>query len=80
MRNYRAGPKRRLRTKDSPRTVTFTVRPPLLILLAAALVILKLTHAIDWSWWWVASPFLLFASIVVAMLVTFSIASAWEKR
>ena len=80
MRNYRAGPKRRLHTKDSPKTVTFTVRPPLLTLLAAALVILKLTGAIDWSWWWVWAPFLLFASIVVGVLATFSILTALEKR
>ncbi|MBR4193777.1 MAG: transmembrane Fragile-X-F protein [Oscillospiraceae bacterium] len=22
-----------------------------------AFIILKLTHVIDWSWWWVLSPF-----------------------
>lgn len=25
-------------------------------LLFVAFVVLKLTHAIDWSWWWVTSP------------------------
>lgn len=26
-------------------------------LLLMAFIILKLTHVIDWSWWWVLSPF-----------------------
>ena len=26
-------------------------------LLGIAFVVLKLTHVIDWSWWWVLSPF-----------------------
>ena len=25
-------------------------------LLTIALIVLKLTHYIDWSWWWVLSP------------------------
>ncbi len=28
-----------------------------LTLLLMAFIILKLTHVIDWSWWWVLSPF-----------------------
>lgn len=26
-------------------------------LLGVAFVVLKLTHVIDWSWWWVTLPF-----------------------
>lgn len=26
-------------------------------LLGVAFVVLKLTHVIDWSWWWVTAPF-----------------------
>jgi len=26
-------------------------------LLGVAFVVLKLTHYIDWSWWWVTAPF-----------------------
>lgn len=30
-------------------------------------VILKLTHNIDWSWWWVVSPFIAHASILIGL-------------
>jgi hypothetical protein len=26
-------------------------------ILGIAFIVLKLTHAINWSWWWVLSPF-----------------------
>lgn len=26
-------------------------------LLGVAFIVLKLTHVIDWSWWWVLAPF-----------------------
>lgn len=38
-------------------------------LLTIAFVVLKLTHFIDWSWWWVLSPVWIGAAILVAMLV-----------
>lgn len=37
--------------KNSTGEVSFTT------LLLLAFIILKLTHVIDWSWWWVLSPF-----------------------
>lgn len=33
-------------------------------LLGVAFVILKLTHVINWSWWWVLAPFWIPAAIV----------------
>ena len=39
----------------------------LLDLLAVAFIVLKLTHVIDWSWWWVLAPIwgvVLFAALV----------------
>ena len=33
-------------------------------------VVLKLTNVIDWSWWWVTSPFTIpFSLAVIAMLI-----------
>lgn len=52
-------------------------------LLGVAFVVLKLTHVIDWSWWYVTMPFwgslaLLFAMIAIGIfgtLITVVIAS-----
>lgn len=36
-------------------------------------VVLKLTHVIDWSWWWIASPLwiglLVLAALAVVLLI-----------
>jgi hypothetical protein len=38
--------------------------------LIAAFVVLKLTHVVDWSWWWVLTPlWVMFALMVVIMAV-----------
>lgn len=37
-------------------------------LLGVLFIGLKLTHNIDWSWWWVLSPFWIPAAIVLAVL------------
>ncbi len=43
-------------------------------------LILKLTHAIDWSWWWVTSPLWLPILIaVVALCILIIIAGISEK-
>jgi hypothetical protein len=39
-------------------------------LLTIAFVVLKLTHVIAWSWWWVLSP-LWIGAILFALLVLF---------
>lgn len=36
-------------------------------LLAIAFIVLKLTHYIDWSWWWVLAP--LWAPLVVIFAI-----------
>ena len=36
-------------------------------LLLVAFIVLKLTHVIDWSWWWVLSP--LWISVIIAILI-----------
>ena len=35
-------------------------------LLATAFIVLKLTGHIDWSWWWVLSPFWILAIVTMA--------------
>lgn len=31
-------------------------------------LVLKLTHVVDWSWWWVTAPLWAPAAVIVAML------------
>jgi len=38
-------------------------------LLLVAFIVLKLTGAIDWSWWWVLSPIWIPLALVVAVLI-----------
>ena len=38
-------------------------------LLFIVLLVLKLTHVIDWSWWWVTAP--LWGSILITLLFLF---------
>jgi len=40
-------------------------------LLTVAFIVLKLTHVIDWSWWWVLSP-LWIGLILVIVLIGFA--------
>ena len=38
-------------------------------LLTIAFIVLKLTHVIDWSWWWVLSPILIPIGLVIVILL-----------
>lgn len=38
---------------------------PFFHVLTAVLIVLKLMHKIDISWWWVFSPFAVFVALVV---------------
>jgi len=38
-------------------------------LLCIAFIVLKLTHNIDWSWWWVLSPIWIPFSLVISGLI-----------
>lgn len=38
-------------------------------LLFIVFLVLKLTHQIDWSWWWVTSPLWIPLAIVIVFLV-----------
>jgi len=35
------------------------------VLLGIVFIVLKLTHNIDWSWWWVLSPFWIPIAIIL---------------
>jgi len=48
-------------------------------LLTVAFVVLKLTHVIDWSWWWVLSP-LWISAIFITVLLTVVVALAAESK
>ena len=45
-------------------------------LLGLAFTVLKLTHQVGWSWWWVLSP-LLVASAVFGFCVLMAIVAIW---
>lgn len=38
-------------------------------LLGVAFIVLKLCHVIDWSWWWVLSPFWISFGILLVILI-----------
>jgi phosphoglycerol transferase MdoB-like AlkP superfamily enzyme len=42
-------------------------------LLGVAFVILKLTHVINWSWWWVLAPFWIPWAIIGAVLLVIGV-------
>ena len=43
-------------------------------------IVLKLVGVIDWSWWWVLSPFCISLAITLVALVIYSIIIAKEIR
>ena len=56
--------------------------PGLPTLLFITFLVLKLTHVIDWSWWWVTAPlwipFGLFIGIFIVVLIIAAVASILE--
>lgn len=42
-------------------------------LLTIVFIVLKLTHFINWSWWWVLSPILIPAAVVIAVLIVLGV-------
>ena len=50
-------------------------------LLTILFIALKLTHVIDWSWWWVLSPmWISFCIAIVAMILYFAFVWFYKKR
>ena len=53
----------------------------LLFILGIVFTILKLTAVIAWSWWWVVSPFILLAILIVfAVFIAATIAGSVVRR
>ena len=42
-------------------------------LLTVAFVVLKLTHVIDWSWWWVLAPIWISVGLAIVILGIFGL-------
>ncbi len=49
-------------------------------LLGILFIGLKLTHFIDWSWWWVLSPIYGFAIASIIIIVIGIILHTWKKN
>lgn len=49
-------------------------------LLGVAFVVLKLTHVIDWSWWWVTAPFwggfVIFLMVLIGGVFVYALVNA----
>jgi hypothetical protein len=45
-------------------------------LLTIAFIVLKLTHYIDWSWWWVWSPVLISVAVFFLVVIPIAIVAA----
>lgn len=39
-------------------------------------LVLKLTHVIDWSWWWVTSPLWIPFAIVIVVVIIYGVGKA----
>lgn len=44
--------------------------------LGIVFIVLKLTHVIDWSWWWVLAPFWI-GFLLVLLLAVLALLAAW---
>ncbi|HYE76847.1 MAG TPA: hypothetical protein VEI97_02580 [bacterium] len=49
-------------------------------LLGVAFVVLKLCEVIDWSWWWVLSPFWLPVVVIFAIVLAVVMVASGVKR
>ena len=50
-----------------------------LLLLTIAFIVLKLTHVISWSWWWLLAPLWIGAAIVLILIGVVSIIAYREN-
>jgi hypothetical protein len=48
-------------------------------LLTTVFITLKLTHVIDWSWWWILSPILIPLGVVAVILILAVLAATRQK-
>ncbi len=48
--------------------------------LTVTFVVLKLTHYISWSWWWVLSPLIIGAALAMVLIAITVAALLWSER
>lgn len=46
------------------------------VILFITFLVLKLTHVIDWSWWWVTSPLWIPFAIVIVVVIIYGVGKA----
>lgn len=49
-------------------------------ILFVVFLVLKLTHVIDWSWWWITAPLWAPALVIVVMLGVSDFLSASDRK
>jgi len=49
-------------------------------LLGITFIVLKLTNVINWSWWWVLSPFWIPLSIAILILIGIIVFYRWFEK
>jgi len=60
-------------------TTSVTVGGGFLNLLTIAFIVLKLTHYIEWSWWWVLAPLWIPIALVIVLLVLLGMVFAFVR-
>lgn len=53
-----------------------SIQIPWVSILGLLFITLKLTNHIDWSWWWVLSPFWISLILTVVLIIGVSVAEA----
>lgn len=64
----------------SNQTATSSTGTSIAGLLGVAFIILKLTHVIDWSWWWVLAPFWIPVALVIVVLLAVGLVAMVKGR
>ena len=47
------------------------------IILFIVFLVLKLTHVIDWNWWWIFSPLWIPVALVIIALIVILVLKIW---
>jgi fatty acid desaturase len=63
-------------SKQTNVTSTFPLAP----ILTIVFVVLKLTHVIDWSWWWVLAPLWITAALILVVLALVGVAATCLRK
>ena len=61
------------------KTTSVTLGGSFLNTLTIVFIVLKLTHYIDWSWWWILSPLWIPIAIIFLLALCWAIIAAYMK-